>query len=397
MFRDDPIISLNDSTPVLNMKWAIVDEIVFEKNIMGVPFDPKVSALFADHDPLWNIEYDQVYIDFPFSVYAVGEVDGKLANVSSEVRKTDLYSKSEDYGDRYCFSYLKIGDAHDVIRYATYTYHTKYLVEQSGGNGPEDKKVDKSQDSIDELPEREIPTQDLGVEPSPLEMSVDKRKDESSGENTTPYSTVGEKSPEESNNTQEMSVDKRKDESSGENTTPYSMVGDKSLEDSSIDKSLEDSSVDKSPEESSVDKSPEDSSVDKSLEDSSVDKSPEDSSVDKSPEDSSVYKSLEDSSVDKSKQDLSVDESPVDKSQEELKTPESNGEIQPEKSPVEETPELGVVPFVVPTPDANECAMQESESANSRLSVPTIYFVENINGKNVTLWGFTNRELFVRL
>ena len=264
MFRDDAILSLSDSTPALNMKWAIVDEIVFERNIAGVPFDPKVTALFVEHDALWNIEYDEVYIDFPFSVYPVGEVDGKLANVSSEVRKTDMYAQHEDYGDRYCFSYQKIGEAKDPIRYAVYTYNTKYLVDvvcQSGGNPTDKKNMDTDSD----------------------ESGVD-----------TPVPSADKEQPAE---LKESSVNTETQE------TPKSSV----VENTTLD------------------------------------------------------------------------------------SPEIQDPHPDEKTEHQE------VPFVVPTSDSNDSAMADSERENSMLSTPTIYFFETIDEQTVSLWGFTNPELFVKL
>ena len=288
MFRDDAILSLSDSTPALNMKWAIVDEIVFERNIAGVPFDPKVTALFVEHDALWNIEYDEVYIDFPFSVYPVGEVDGKLANVSSEVRKTDMYAQHEDYGDRYCFSYQKIGEAKDPIRYAVYTYNTKYLVDvvcQSGGNPTDKKNMDTDSD----------------------ESGVD-----------TPVPSADKEQPAE----------------------------------------LKESSVNTETQET-----PESPEILKPSVNTETQETPESPETPKS----------------------SVVENTT------LDSPEIQDPHPDEKTEHQE------VPFVVPTSDSNDSAMADSERENSMLSTPTIYFFETIDEQTVSLWGFTNPELFVKL
>jgi hypothetical protein len=327
MFRDDAILSLSDSTPALNMKWAIVDEIVFERNIAGVPFDPKVTALFVEHDALWNIEYDEVYIDFPFSVYPVGEVDGKLANVSSEVRKTDMYAQHEDYGDRYCFSYQKIGEAKNPIRYAVYTYNTKYLVDvvcQSGGNPTDKKNMDT--DSDESGVDTPVPSADKEQPAELKESSVNTETQE------TPESNVNTESPE----TPESNVNTETQE------TPESNVNTESPE-------TPESSVNTETPESSV-----------NTETQETPESPE------TPKSSVVENAT-------------------------LDSPEIQDPHPDEKTEHQE------VPFVVPTSDSNDSAMADSERENSMLSTPTIYFFETIDEQTVSLWGFTNPELFVKL
>jgi hypothetical protein len=327
MFRDFQLAS--------TMKWAIVDEIVFERNIMGVPFDANVTAVFLEHESIWNIEYDRVYIDFPFSVYAVGETNDALANVSSDVRKTDLYSHHEDYGDRYCFSYLPIGDTPELTRYAVYTYNTKYLVdcppEDGAQMGGYDTQSDKG--NADSTPRENSDTEDS------LKTPIDSLENPESSE--SPIDDSLEKSESnESLETQESGVSLENPESGVSLEKPESGVSLETHE-KTPDDSLE-------THEKTPDESPEKSESSESLNESANSKitSPEDTIP------------------------------PIDS----LTHPE--------------TPEP---PMILPTPDSNNAAMEESERDGSKLAVPTIYFVENIHGKNVTMWGFMSPELFVKL
>jgi len=394
MFRDFQLAS--------TMKWAIVDEIVFERNIMGVPFDANVTAVFMEHESIWNIEYDRVYIDFPFSVYAVGEINDALANVSSDVHKTDLYSHHEDYGDRYCFSYLPIGDTPELTRYAVYTYKTKYLVdcppEDGAQMGGYDTQSDKG--NADSTPRENSDTEDS------LKTPIDSLENSESG--VSPIDDSLEKSESnESLETQESGVSLENPES-GVSLETHEKTPDDSLENpessespekpesgvSPIDDSLEKPESGVSPIDDSLE-NPESgvSPIDDSLETPESGVSPIDDSLEtheKTPDDSlETHEKTPDDSLENPESGVSLNESANSK----ITSPEDT--IPPIDSLT--PPETPEPPMVLPTPDSNNAAMEESERDGSKLAVPTIYFVENIHGKNVTMWGFMSPELFVKL
>ena len=319
MFSNHAILSLNDSSPVLNMKWAIVDEIVFERNIMGVAFDTKISEFLLDHDSLWNIEYDSVYIDFPFSVYPVGESDGQLVNINSSVKKTDLYTLHEDYGDRYCFTYKPIGDTNEIIRYAIYTHDTKYVVEQNGmeQNGMEQNGMEQN-----------------GMEQNGMEQN--------GGDEVTGRSAKLEES--------EL------------------LPEDKSIEHTPTQESLE--------SENSNTLSP-------------------DQTVTPSPEESNTPFGDQTNTPSMNNEEVSQ-QNTFTPSPEESNTPSMNNEEVSEPVTPKEN-ESSEVPFVFPTQESNQLEKSNSEEATILLSIPTIYFYENLTGKKHSMWGILNSGQFTNL
>ena len=119
---DTKLYPINDANTEAKLKWATVDELLFEQKILTEDVDPTISAVFAKHYNLWNIEdSDENYIDFPFVVYAVEKMpEGKfktIETVSQKKEEEDLFilnGKIENYGTnenegdeydaRYCFT-----------------------------------------------------------------------------------------------------------------------------------------------------------------------------------------------------------------------------------------------------------------------------------------------------
>jgi hypothetical protein len=52
---------------------------------------------------------------------------------------------------------------------------------------------------------------------------------------------------------------------------------------------------------------------------------------------------------------------------------------------------------LIPTPESNVLAMEESEQSLNLLSIPTIYFYEPIDGNQVVMWGMLNPNLICKL
>jgi hypothetical protein len=437
VFSNHAILSLDDSTPVSNMKWAVVDEILFEKKLLTLPFDPKVTEFFLRHEPLWNIEYDKVYIDFPFSVYPVGETDGKLANTTGEVQPLDSYSRHEDYGNRYCFTYLPIGPVDNLIRYAMYTYQTKYLVGQSGGENKEQDKNDTlnsekvkvySEDSEVSLDKNDTPI---------LESEKDSLKE---NKNDTPILESGKDSLKENKNDtlnsenikdpsedSEVSLDKEttqeeksNDVSLDKNDTPILESGKDSLNKNNISQdTFPENTQDKMAKSDEGEDSKEFLSQDKSQ--NKIDALNENENQQESVEESLNLPPLEEVSLKEKKIDtpnskkvkvdsvdseVSLDKETIqeeksndvsldkENTQDKIDTPISLNE---NEQPQESVEKIEEPPFVIPGPDTNKSNMEDSEESLSRLTIPTIYFNEPIDGNPTIMWGILNPNLLSKL
>lgn len=131
-------------------KWAIVDELVFEKRILGVQVDSIISTTFAKYPYLWNIKYKGRDIDFPFCLLNVKPYDGTYINETSPFSQSDTIFKhqsivkigeSEDeykygniYGDMHLFSASPVRESTtqeyiQLQRYAVFTIGCKYVVD----------------------------------------------------------------------------------------------------------------------------------------------------------------------------------------------------------------------------------------------------------------------------
>lgn len=138
------------SIDITGYKWAIVDELVFEKRVLGVIVDPVISSTFAKYSYLWNIKYRGREIDFPFCLLNVKSSDESYINEPSPLSISDTVFKqksivkigeSDDkykygsvYGDMHLFSNKPVRETvpheHMLLqRYAVFTIGAKYIVD----------------------------------------------------------------------------------------------------------------------------------------------------------------------------------------------------------------------------------------------------------------------------
>jgi len=161
---DSQLYPIIDSNKNAKLKWATIDELVFEKKIINEDIDPAVSDLFAKNEKLWNIEdSDSNYIAFPFVVFAAELSDNHYKTVLSPTDSKEdpfaLNGKMETYGtpqnkedqgiadeydERYCFTLqpLSSSDPDTSLppprRYAMFAWKTRYVVPEEpvvGGDG----------------------------------------------------------------------------------------------------------------------------------------------------------------------------------------------------------------------------------------------------------------------
>ena len=132
-----------------DLRWATVDELIFQKKMLGQPIDPIISDAFKTQDILWNITDATTgeYIDFPFVVYGVKETadnvfatvtveDGKDAGEESilSVKQTGQYGTSglsDQYGMRYCFTIQPFDSVENGKRFVLFALNPEYLVEDA--------------------------------------------------------------------------------------------------------------------------------------------------------------------------------------------------------------------------------------------------------------------------
>lgn len=138
MFTGDSNIS--DENPDREFRWAIVDEIVFERAVLETPVLLEIADAFLEHPLVWNISYDGTYIDFPFSVYLRNDADeteriapvredalNRLHRLVDNMTKCKTYPHANDFGDRYCFSAdSEVVPAEDRFRCAIYPHQIIY-------------------------------------------------------------------------------------------------------------------------------------------------------------------------------------------------------------------------------------------------------------------------------
>ena len=208
--RDENPNRLGDSP----IRWATVDELLFRRTVLGVPVDPAISHVFAQHAPLWNITVSGRYIDFPFSVYCLAKQEDdvyaskqipeiyedavdRMNRLIDDLDTLDNYTYADEYADRYCFSVDPIGvnDPKRCIRYAVYPVNTKYVMQecskgQVGGGEPTDKvleptnKVLEPTDNVLEPTDKVLEQDTVVEEPEPT--TVDK-SEEPANDSETQY------------------------------------------------------------------------------------------------------------------------------------------------------------------------------------------------------------------
>ncbi len=144
----------SDELPVSTsqLTWAIVDELVFKREIWGVNVDTRVSDILRENPILWTITYSGGVVEFPFSVYMVTEMNDQkytneervginktyedsisesnsLANIGNSI---DTYKYGYIYGNMYLFSpalILSEQSPSKFNRYAIFVNNAKYLLE----------------------------------------------------------------------------------------------------------------------------------------------------------------------------------------------------------------------------------------------------------------------------
>lgn len=157
---------------ITGYKWAIVDELVFEKRVLGINVDPIISSTFAKHSYLWNIKYGGREIDFPFCLLYVKPDYASYINETSPFTISDTVFKhqsivkigeSEDeykygsvYGDMHLFSNKPVQEMtqqeHMLLqRYAVFTIGCKYVVDD-GFNTYMSLKAEQSGQAWNPLP-----------------------------------------------------------------------------------------------------------------------------------------------------------------------------------------------------------------------------------------------------
>ena len=130
--------------------WAVVDEIVNKRSVLGVDVDPVVVRLFQQNPILWNIQVDGHNIDYPRQMYALiptdvaHEFDPTEMDLETETYpatgKTLLhmsmalsYSYSDLFSDRYLFTKEPLPGNADTSRiskrYACFVYNPRTVLD----------------------------------------------------------------------------------------------------------------------------------------------------------------------------------------------------------------------------------------------------------------------------
>ena len=147
-----PLAEVSQNVP--RRIWGIVDEVVFERAVLGVPIVSSVCDTVRDTPVLWNIWYKGREMDFPFSLLSVRHsaeegqqwtnekaspfADDRMMKQQSLVKigtATDAYTYGDDYGDLYLFSAKPLydtapGELLSYQRYAVFTMGAKYHLDE---------------------------------------------------------------------------------------------------------------------------------------------------------------------------------------------------------------------------------------------------------------------------
>ena len=172
--------NINDDSLSTSWKWAIVDELLFERNLYGdLPVDPIIPSFFVKHPLVWNIyDEDGKWFDFPFALYCATiketESSEEFENIrvpvdkeSSKMREDapllkppeiDNYGLEDEYGQRFCFTYKPLHSEEPTLvkRYAVFTTDPVYLAGDS-------KELETETDSEDASTE-DVSTEDVDRE-----------------------------------------------------------------------------------------------------------------------------------------------------------------------------------------------------------------------------------------
>jgi hypothetical protein len=125
------------------MKWAIVDELVYKKNVEGNPVGKDVAGFFDKYNCmglLHTADEMRAELPFPFQVYMCRRnQDGGYSNVLTSDTNTEYLIEHEKYGVGYLFTseadFLG-GNAIDSLRrYAMFVANCSYVLPDSGTQG----------------------------------------------------------------------------------------------------------------------------------------------------------------------------------------------------------------------------------------------------------------------
>lgn len=148
--------SFSQTNEIINLqkfKWCIVDDLVFEKHIYGLPIDPIIVSTFHRYHYLWKIKYHGREIDTPFALYNVKEDDNdiytnemsptstadtifKYQSIVKIGETTDTYNHGDVIGEMHLFSatpvmQLTLAETLKLQRYAVFTTGCKYIVDEA--------------------------------------------------------------------------------------------------------------------------------------------------------------------------------------------------------------------------------------------------------------------------
>jgi hypothetical protein len=214
--NDNSIYPIHDENIRSTLKWAIVDEIIFNNTIELTPIHPTIFEVFIKHDNLWNIEdVYHAYIDFPFLVYNLEETSTKEVDSTEEeipehsveqdnvenaenaednipkfrtvkvsppedeegsmlrsesmfvadsfdttafsVSELDNYGKEDEYDNRYCFTQKPLPNKEESAankRYAMFRWKTRYILDEEthAESNPDGEIEDKLAEEKLEVP-----------------------------------------------------------------------------------------------------------------------------------------------------------------------------------------------------------------------------------------------------
>jgi hypothetical protein len=131
------------------MKWAIVDELVYKKNVEGNPVGKDVAGFFDKYNCmglLHTADEMRAELPFPFQVYMCRRnQDGGYSNVLMSDTNTEYLIEHEKYGVGYLFTSEADfwgGNAIDSLRrYAMFVANCSYVLPDSGTQGNPDTQV----------------------------------------------------------------------------------------------------------------------------------------------------------------------------------------------------------------------------------------------------------------
>ena len=165
--NDTQLYPINDINPNAKLKWATIDELLFEQKILGENVEQNIFDVFYKNENLWNIDMDGKNIDFPFVVYAVKKTNDEFTTVSTmdenasfmKNGKIEEYGPSEEtgdeYNDRYCFTLTPFNSTNSSIRYAMFAWDTRYIVTDDPLGTPEVDDQDEPIEIEDTQPQDE--------------------------------------------------------------------------------------------------------------------------------------------------------------------------------------------------------------------------------------------------